>query len=130
MTVDVVVSYRIGWWTHRWWPTAGLLRCLVTGRQLSPRADNGSRQVPRRAVTRTIVRRLRLIRRPHRPWQAEAEGELRFCRRALTAAGAEAKMRHDLAHTAGLLTGYPIDSPWQLRRLARANAARVRKAQR
>jgi hypothetical protein len=126
----MIKPYRIGWWTHRWWPDKGLLMCIATGNQLSPRADNGDRHVGRRPFFEVAVRRLRLIRRPHRPWQAEADGTPMFARRAFTPAGAAAKMQHDIDHTTGVVTGHPIDSPWQLRRLARANAERVRAVRR
>lgn len=111
-----VISYRIGWWTHAWWPTRPLLVGLLTGNQLSPRADNGRRFVGRRSFVRPVLSRLWKIRRPHRPWQAEASDVSRFCRRALTAAGAERKMRADAAHV--LLHGVP--APWQQRRARKA----------
>lgn len=88
--------YRIGWWTHRWWPTRAILVGAVTGNQPSPRADNGSRFVGRRVYWRLIVRDLGYIRRPHRPWQSEALGGFN-ARRGFTAAGAERKMLADVA---------------------------------
>lgn len=122
--VDV---YRIGWWTHRWWPTRALVEGLLTGKQLSPRADTGSRHVGRIVFLKTMVRHLRLVRRPHRPWQAEVEG-LQFARRAFTAAGAKRKIQYDRDLASGWVTGHSIDSPWQLRRTARANARAIRMA--
>jgi len=108
-----VDAYRIGWWTHAWWPTRALLVGLLTGKQPSPRADNGSRYVGRRAFVAPIIRRLRKLGRPHRPWQAEPESLAWhvFCRRALTARGAERKMRADVAH----YQEYGEPSRWQRR---------------
>ena len=112
-------AYRIGWWTHRWWPRRALVVGLLTGQQASPRADNGSRFVGRRVIARElrrqIVRDLRMLRRPHRPWQAEAS-DLRFARRAFTAPGAEHKIETDVEHQRRY--GHP--SPWQHRQMRRA----------
>lgn len=113
-----VVAYRIGWWTHKWWPTQALILGLLTGNQPSRRADNGRRFVGRRRFIAPIVSRLRKIRRPHRPWQAEPVEDPGFwfcCRRALTASGAERKMRADLRHA----IEHAELSPWQRRYLAR-----------
>ena len=85
--VDV---YRIGWWTHRWWPTRHILRGLLTGHQPTPRADNGDTFVGRRKYLPDLWHRLTLIRRPHRPWQAEWDGCQR-APRAWTRNGALAK---------------------------------------
>lgn len=110
-------AYRIGWWTHRWWPTRALVVGLITGNQLSRRGDNGSRFVGRRKFVKRIASRARRLRRPHRPWQAEATDDgVRFARRSFTAAGAERRIRGDVAHQ--LRRGEP--SPWQRRRTARA----------
>jgi hypothetical protein len=117
---ETVSCYRIGWWTHRWWPTRRLLRALVTGKQSAGRVD-------RFRLLKLMVRNLRLIRRPHRPWQAEAEG-LQFARRAFTAEGAKRKIRYDLHLSTGWVTGHPIDAAWQLRRLAKANDRAIRQA--
>lgn len=97
-------AYRIGWWTHRWWPRSYNLYGLLTGCQRSPRADNGSRRVGRAVWLRQIVNDLRLIRWPHRPWQAESE-QCRFARRAFTASGARRKiLRDEVAAQAGGLS--------------------------
>lgn len=112
----VTAPYRIGWWTHAWWPTRPLLIGLLTGNQPSPRAGNGQRFVGRRWFVKPIMSRLRKIRRPHRPWQSEAPTQAtQFARRALTAAGAERKMLTDVEHAA--LHGEP--SPYQARRTRR-----------
>lgn len=127
--------YRIGWWTHRWWPRMAMLRCLWRGR------DPQDRPARRVYYVRTIWEEFakkfpgrvvvpgRFARRnwPHRPWQCEAEG-CQFARRAFTKEGAARKMLRDLEHAEGLVTGHPIDSPWQLRRRAKANARAVRRA--
>ena len=76
-TTDVYV-YRIGWWTHRWWPSSWVLGCLFRGRQ-----PNG-RKVSRVRYLRTILRDLKRIRFPHRPWQSEYD-DCRWCRRGWTA---------------------------------------------
>ena len=122
----VTTPYRIGWWTHKWWPSKPLLIGLLTGNQPSPRADNGSRFVGRRKFIEPIWRRLTKLRRPHRPWQAEAPGEhgCRFARRALTAKGAERKMIRDLDHL--WLMAEP--SPWQRRKTNTRRARRARAA--
>lgn len=127
-------AYRIGWWTHRWWPRKIMLRGLTLGH------DPYDRKTPRIFYAKRIwiefarhcPWRLRSIggfpsrNTPHRPWQCEADG-CRFARRAFTAESARRKMQRDVDHTTGAVTGYPIDSPWQLRRTARANAAAVRR---
>jgi hypothetical protein len=100
--------YRIGWWTHAWWPTWTLLRCLVTGRQ----ADG--QRAPRRAFAEVLGRRLGSFRRPHRPWQSEAPTWCRTARRGFTATGAQRKMERDVLAYLG--TGQP--SRWQRRRAA------------
>lgn len=116
-------SYRIGWWTHRWWPTMALLRGLLLG------VNPSGRKARRRYYAGAIIRRLRLIRRPHRPWQAETnDGTCRFARRAFTRKAAALKVYDDWKHARGLITGHPIDSPYQLRRTARANAKAVRRS--
>lgn len=115
--------YRIGWWTHAWWPTRALLGGLITGRHLVVRvgaeaATGGRPYVGRGRFLKAIRRRLRLIRRPHRPWQAESDRAdlgLMFARRAFTAAGAERKIVADVHHV--VVTGLP--SPYQYLRLAR-----------
>lgn len=110
---SVPPAYRIGWWTHSWWPTWALVSGLVSGNLPSTRVGGGGRFVGRRQFLATITRRVRLLRRPHRPWQAEAEGvAVRFARRALTATGAERKILRDVEHL--LMTGSP--SFWQRRR--------------
>jgi len=108
--------YRIGYWTHRWWPSRAQVAGLLTGNQPSPRADNGSRRVGRAGYAKDTLRKLTLIRRPHRPWQAESAGTW-FARRAFTASKAEGKILADEFHY--LCYGQP--SPWQRRRLAKKN---------
>lgn len=105
-------AYRIGYWTHRWWPLRAQLVGLITGNQQSPRADNGSRYVGRRVWVKPILRNLKRIRRPHRPWQAEYE-DCRWCRRAWTKAGALRKAESDRRHM--LATGEW--SPWIQRKV-------------
>lgn len=90
-------AYRIGWWTHQWWPRKVMLVCLLTGKQPRPSAATGSRKAHRSYYVKHILRRLRMIRRPHRPWQAEAD-VCRFARRAFTAKGAARKMARDVEH--------------------------------
>jgi hypothetical protein len=108
----VTRPYRIGWWTHAWWPSKHLLVGLATGNQPSRRADNGSRYVGRHRFVDPLLRRLRLLRRPHRPWQAES-GEGWFCRRAFTPTGAERKIVRDMEH----FRRYGVMSPYQYWRL-------------
>lgn len=83
-------AYRIGWWTHKWWPRKTLLWCLLIGKQPLPAAATGSRKASRWYYVKTIARRLKMIRRPHRPWQAEITVPGCSCnaRRAFTADGA------------------------------------------
>jgi len=95
------------------------VRGLITGRQASPRADNGSRYVGRAVWLRQMARDLRLLRRPHRPWQAESE-QCRFARRGLTARAAHRKMVRDaVAASAGRPTR------WQQRKAGTRRARRV-----
>lgn len=94
---DDLHAYRIGYWTHRWWPTRALLVGLLTGNQPSPRADNGSRFVGRRKYVPIIARQLTEIRRPHRPWQAEYDG-CRWAPRGWTKAGVLRKAERDRQH--------------------------------
>lgn len=110
----VTRPYRIGWWTHAWWPRRELLKGLVTGNQPTPRADGGRRFVGRRRFVKPIVDRLRRIRRPHRPWQAESD-EGWIARRAFTPAGAERKILRDVEH----YHRYGIASPYQYWRFLR-----------
>lgn len=107
--------YRIGWWTHRWWPTTLMLRCLVRGR------DPQGRRTRRWYYVTTIARRLRMLQRPHRPWQSEAPLHCEFARRGITAASAQRKMQRDVDQY--LLHDEP--SPWQQRKAA-ARASRRR----
>lgn len=95
--------YRIGWWTHPWWPRKVILRCFVTGRQ-----PDGKR-VRRRGYLADMARNLKLVRRPHRPWQSEAPSLWLFARRAFTAEGARRKMVRDYDYA--VLHGRP--SPYQ-----------------
>ncbi len=111
---DLVTTYRIGWWTHNWWPTKALLVGLVTGRQPSRRADNGSRFVGRRYFIAPILSRLKRIGRPHLPWQAEPTddpGQWFRCRRGLTRESAKQLMLDDLIH----VLQHGARSPWQQR---------------
>lgn len=86
-------AYRIGWWTHRWWPRLVLLRCLVTARQPD------GRPATRRYYLGVILRDLRRLKRPHRPWQCEAEGPATlFARRSFTPRGAVRSMTRDVEH--------------------------------
>lgn len=100
------VSYGIGWWTHRWWPRRAIVRCLAVGR------DPDGRPVPRRAYLRVVLRDLRLIRRPHRPWQAENTLDGCSCNaaRALTPQGAvrAAARLHARRAVAPLVPGTPL----------------------
>lgn len=103
-------AYRIGWWTHQWWPSRVILRCLLTGKQPSPRADNGTRKASRAYYVRLITSQMRRLKAPHRPWQSEAEGPAtQFARRSFTAAGAQQAMQRDVDHW--LRTGEA--STWQ-----------------
>lgn len=52
---------------------------------------------------------------------------MRFARRSFSRHGAERKMQRDFDLATGAVTGYPIDSPWQLRRLARANTRHIKR---
>lgn len=106
--------YRIGWWVHPWWPTARLVKCLVRGRQ-----PDGQR-VARHWFLDVIIDRLKLIRRPHRPWQSEAPAFNRHARRAFTAAGAERKMLEDVYYPA-FHNGR--ESPFQCKRTRRSERA-------
>jgi len=117
-----VETYRIGWWTHRWWPHPWALRSAITGR--TPKLGKKASRI---WYLRVTWRQLRSLRRPHRPWQAEAEG-VRFCRRAFTAEGARRKMLRDVEVAYGVVTGYHLASPWQLRHEAKANAREIRAA--
>lgn len=101
-------AYRIGLWTHRWWPRASLLRCLLRG------AQPDGRRAPRVKYLHTIQRDLRLIRRPHRPWQAEYDSCC-WCPRSWTKAGALRKAERDLAYQQA--TGQW--SPWIRRKVHR-----------
>lgn len=92
-----VTPYRIGWWTHQWWPRKVMLVCFLIGKQPQPSAATGSRKAHRSYYAKHMLRRLRMIRRPHRPWQAEAD-VCRFARRAFTADGAVRKMTRDVEH--------------------------------
>ena len=115
--------YGIGWWAHPWWPTKKLLIGLATGNQWAPRADTGGYFVGRRRFVSDILRRLRLIRRPHRPWQAESGQGCWFARRAFTPDAAERKIVADMEHYLrhGLPSPYQY---WRLRRKARHGEAR------
>ena len=62
---------------------------------------------------RTNIKHLAL---PHRPWQASAAGvDCQFARRGWTAKQARRRMERDVAYAVGAVTGYPIESPAQLR---------------
>jgi hypothetical protein len=111
---DGIDTYRIGFWTHHWWPRKQILICLLTGKQPSPRADNGKRFVGRRPYVRVILRDLKLIRRPHRPWQAEYEN-CRWCPRAWTSEGARRKAERDLAYQ----RNHDLWAPWIQRKVRR-----------
>lgn len=115
MEIGPTKPYRIGWWTHRWWPTRPLLAGLLTGNQPSRRADNDSRFVGRRKFIAPIVSRARKLRRPHRPWQAESD-LCRFARRGFTPAAAQRKIQADEAH----MQRYAQPSAYQLYRAIRA----------
>jgi hypothetical protein len=92
MNAYVSHAYRIGWWTHRWWPRMVILRCLLTARQPD------GRPATRRYYLGVVLRDLRRLKRPHRPWQAEDEsGQHRFARRAFTSEGAVRLMARDVA---------------------------------
>lgn len=80
-----VVTYRIGFWTHKWWGHKNLWRGLLFGK------DPHNRSASRFYYVKTILRRVKLLRRPHRPWQGEIENTL-WCARAWTKNGAERKM--------------------------------------
>lgn len=82
-------AYRIGWWTHKWWPTWQLLRGLATGRQ------PGGERVKRKNYGAVLWRRAKQFRRPHRPWQAEISMAGCSCnaRRAFTADGAAKRVK-------------------------------------
>lgn len=98
---DGIDVYRIGFWTHRWWPRKASLYGLLTGSQIgfhgATPPPGWSRWRIRKSHGRTILRNLKLIRRPHRPWQAEYD-ECRWCPRAWTAQGARRKAERDLAY--------------------------------
>jgi hypothetical protein len=105
-------AYRIGWWTHKWWPRKALLWCLLIGKQPTPAAATGSRKASRWYYVRTIARRLKMIRRPHRPWQAEIAVRDCSCnaRRAFTATGAARRVKRLHARRMGTipLPGMPV----------------------
>lgn len=113
ITGDDLHAYRIGWWTHRWWPRWVMVKGALLGRQPSP-AANGSRKAPRAHYVRAMLRDLRKIRRPHRPWQAEYE-DCRWAPRAFTADGVRRKAERDRAYQEA--TGQW--SPWIQRRVVR-----------
>lgn len=117
----VTRPYRIGWWTHAWWPTQRLVAGLLTGKQSAPSADGRRHRIGRRRFAEPLLRRLRSIRCPHRPWQAESDA-LWFARRSFTAAGAERKVLADVAHHErhGLPSPYQY---WRLLRKARRHAS-------
>jgi hypothetical protein len=85
-------AYRIGWWTHKWWPTRHLLRPAILGRVV---LADGSIRARRKPYWQALWRRIRLIRRPHRPWQAEVVTADCSCnaRRAFTADGATKRVQ-------------------------------------
>lgn len=85
-------AYRIGWWRPWWRPMGGLMVGLLTGRQPSPRADNGSRFVGRRHFVAPLLRRAKRAQFPRRPWQAESEMFHMNAVRAFTRRGAERKL--------------------------------------
>lgn len=101
VTHSGIDAYRIGYWTHRWWPRAFTLRQVVTGEQQHFRdpihRTRKTRNSVRRDAVQRIVRDLGKIRRPHRPWQAEYE-DCRWCPRAWTAEGARKRAARDLAY--------------------------------
>lgn len=114
---DGIDTYHIGFWTHRWWPTRQEITGLIRGRQ--PTNSATPVKVKRRVFADMIRRRLNLVRRPHRPWQAEYEG-CQWCRRAFTAEGAHRKAARDRAYQ--LTTGQW--SPWVQRKVRTSKANR------
>lgn len=80
-----VHTYRIGLWTHKWWGHKNLWRGLVLGK------DPHNRPTSRLYYAKSIVKRFKLLRRPHRPWQAEIDNTF-WCARAWTKSGAKKKM--------------------------------------
>jgi hypothetical protein len=105
-------AYRIGWWTHKWWPTRELLWRALTGRVTVDTIHPVTVRSSRKAYRQALWRRVRLIRRPHRPWQAEMAVPGCSCnaRRALTADGAvkRAKALHVRRMAAPLEPGTPV----------------------
>lgn len=81
-----LIAYRIGFWTHCWWGRKAMWKGLLLVR------DPHGRKASRTYYAKNIVKRLKLIRRPHRPWQAETDNVV-WAARAWTKKGAENKVR-------------------------------------